>query len=151
MLMELAKKGTFKLVAAAQSNPGRCGSAQNRDYTYELKIALPSANLDKDDFVFDHLVIQRYFDQTFGQEPWILSCELMAARVVVDFYNALQSRNVQSIEINIVADNVNHRAVWRREQEARPPIPPIRSSFANVANNWYAGAIEGKIPAVLTA
>lgn len=146
MLMELSKIGKFKLVQAAASNPGRCGAENNRDFAYELRVAVLSDWLDTEDFVFDHLLIQKYFDETYAKEPWVLSCELIGARTVYHFWQQLRGRKVMSIECNIIADGVNHRCLWDAEKEAQPIMPLIKSAAANVGNNWYTtspGAVAG--------
>lgn len=138
MLMTLNKKGKFTLVAAAQSNPGRCGNETNRNYEYELAVSVPAEYLDANDFVFDHLLIQKYFDDTFGKEPWILSCELIVLRTIVHFYEQLKGRLVNRIDVNIIADGVNHRGLWEASIDTAPKIPAVKSPFANVGNSWLA-------------
>lgn len=136
MLMELSKKGKFTVLAAAASNPGRCGAADTREYNYEVKVALPSSQLDKDDFVMDHNNIQKFFDDTFNKEPWILSCEMIACRTVMHFFGELEKRNVQLIDVNIIAATVNHRCTWDGNIEARPRMPVIQSLAANIGERW---------------
>lgn len=145
MRMELSRKGKFSAIMAAPANPGRCGAADNKDFGYEVKIELPSNQLDKDDFILDHNLIAKYFADTFGKEPWILSCEMIAARTLVHFYNQLEDRGVLRVEVNIIAADVNHKALWDTTKDDVPEMPEVQSQFANIGANW-AKAEEEKEP-----
>ena len=129
MQFQLKKKGTFTAPLAGAGNPGRCGTSTNVNFAYEVKIRVNTSSLDDNDFVMDHNQIQAYFNALMSKRTVIPSCEMLALQALRHFYDMLPTK-MQYIEVDIVADTVNHNVVWDREIHKYAPIVPASKSFA---------------------
>lgn len=136
MVVELERTGSFNCKRGS-SNPGRCGKDDLADFTYKVILRCRSENLDNNDFVTDHFDIPKYFKETFENEAIVLSCEMIAMRAVMHFYSKLKPR-MEYISVNIVAENVSHRAVWDGTiKGALPPgMPESRGQMSTITEKW---------------
>jgi hypothetical protein len=125
MLIKINRKGKFE-ITKTQYTPTQCGAEGVNEYLYHVIIESSDKELDQYGFVYDNMVIKKYFDDTYGRDKTpALSCEEMCVAAVQHFYKQFRGPqathsfiDLKRIFVEIHGANVSYiSAEW---QEGMP-------------------------------
>ena len=89
----------FGRVETGHQSPNQCKDVAHKEYRYHVALACCATNLDRNEFIVDHIILHNEMEKLFQKE--ITSCEGMVIKMKERLLKVANKHGIQVVDLYV--------------------------------------------------